>query len=212
MKLSLLHNYIRRAIRHGGSKVNKTEPFSRTTYVIKEFLIRLGKSIGILSVAVVFIDLIGYPASITGSSMEPTLHGSNKKWWKRDIVWLSRFGLHTPRIGQVYTFISPNDPDKRHIKRITAVDGDIIRPKSGPSFLEIPTGCYWMESDNPNSYSDSRLYGPISFTVSGGLLTARATHIIWPPKRWRTIKTEMFEHSTVPVSRRQSFIGMNLPW
>ncbi|KAL4003791.1 hypothetical protein ACH3XW_9075 [Acanthocheilonema viteae] len=63
MKLSLLHNYIRRAIRHGGSKVNKTEPFSLTTYVIREFSIRLGKSIGILAVAVVFIDLIGYPAN-----------------------------------------------------------------------------------------------------------------------------------------------------
>ncbi|VBB27742.1 unnamed protein product [Acanthocheilonema viteae] len=202
MKLSLLHNYIRRAIRHGGSKVNKTEPFSRTTYVIKEFLIRLGKSIGILSVAVVFIDLIGYPASITGSSMEPTLHGSNKKWWKRDIVWLSRFGLHTPRIGQVYTFISPNDPDKRHIKRITAVDGDIIRcricQKAGQvSWKYQPVATGWNQT---------------TLIVSGGLLTARATHIIWPPKRWRTIKTEMFEHSTVPVSRRQSFIGMNLPW
>uniref|UniRef100_A0AAF5Q4B2 Mitochondrial inner membrane protease subunit 2 n=1 Tax=Wuchereria bancrofti TaxID=6293 RepID=A0AAF5Q4B2_WUCBA len=208
MKLSPLHSYIRRAIRYKRIEVNKTKSFSYTTYVIKEFLIRLGKSIGILSVPVVFIDVIGYPASIIGSSMEPTLHGSSNKWWKRDIVWLSRFGLHTPEIGQIYTFIPPNDPEKRHIKRITAMDGDIIRPKRGPSFLEIPTGCYWMESDNPNNYCDSRLYGP----VSGGLLTARATHIIWPPKRWCTIKTEVFEHSTVPISKRYSFFGINLPW
>uniref|UniRef100_A0A158Q8T4 Calpain catalytic domain-containing protein n=1 Tax=Elaeophora elaphi TaxID=1147741 RepID=A0A158Q8T4_9BILA len=133
-----------------------------------EFMLRVytnGKSVGIFSVPVVFIDVIGYPASITGSSMEPTLHGSDNRWWKRDIVWLSRFGLHRPEIGQIYT--PPNDPYKRHIKRITAVDGDIIRPKRGPSFLEIPTGCYWMESDNPNNHSDSRLYGPASLiTIS----------------------------------------------
>ncbi|CAG9529497.1 unnamed protein product [Cercopithifilaria johnstoni] len=208
MRLSLLHNCVRRAIRHGKNEVNKTQPFSLTTHLIREFLIRLGKSVGILSVAVVFVDVIGYPASITGSSMEPTLHGIDKKWWKRDIVWLSRFGLDRPEIGQIYTFIPPNDPDKRHIKRITAVDGDIIRPKRGPSFLEIPNGCYWMESDNPNNYSDSRLYGP----VSGGLLTARATHIIWPPKRWRTIKTEVLEHNTIPISKRHSFFGMDFPW
>lgn len=73
MKLSVLHNYIRRAIRHGRIEVNKAEPFSLTTYLIREFLIRLGKSVGILSVAVVFIDVIGYPASVIGSSMEVTL-------------------------------------------------------------------------------------------------------------------------------------------
>ncbi|VDK76565.1 unnamed protein product [Litomosoides sigmodontis] len=207
MRLSVLHNYIRRATQHGKNEVNKAEFSLTTSHLIREFLIRLGKSVGVLSVAVVFIDVIGYPASVTGSSMEPTLLGSDKKWWKRDIVWLSRFGLDKPQIGQIYTFIPPNDPDKRHIKRITAVDGDLIRPKRGPSFLEIPTGCYWLESDNPNNYSDSRLYGP----VSGGLLTARATHIIWPPKRWRTIKTEVFQHSTVSVSRRHPFFGVSFP-
>uniref|UniRef100_A0A1I7VGW9 Peptidase_S24 domain-containing protein n=1 Tax=Loa loa TaxID=7209 RepID=A0A1I7VGW9_LOALO len=129
MKFSPLH-YIRRASRNGRREVDKTEPSVLTTHVVREFLIRLGKSIGILSVPVVFIDVIGYPASITGSSMEPTLHGSDKKWWKRDVVWLSRFGLHKPEIGQIYTFIPPNDPEKRHIKRITAVDGDIIRNTS----------------------------------------------------------------------------------
>lgn len=39
------------------------------------------------------------------------------------------------------------------------------RPKQGLSFMEIPTGCYWMESDNPNNYSDSRLYGPVSLII-----------------------------------------------
>ncbi|KAK6102638.1 hypothetical protein QQG55_9255 [Brugia pahangi] len=70
MKFSSLHSYIRRAIQYKRTEVNKTKSFSYTTYVIKEFLIRLGKSIGILSVPVVFIDVIGYPASIIGSSME----------------------------------------------------------------------------------------------------------------------------------------------
>lgn len=71
MKFSPLYNYIRRAIRHGRNDVNKSNPVRLTTFV-KKFLIRSGKSIGILSVPVVFIDVIGYPASIVGSSMEVT--------------------------------------------------------------------------------------------------------------------------------------------
>lgn len=70
MKLTALHNYIRRATRHGKSEINKTEPSSLLIHVIKEFLFRLGKSIGILSVPIVFIDVVGYPACVTGSSME----------------------------------------------------------------------------------------------------------------------------------------------
>ncbi|MCP9258399.1 BMA-IMMP-2 [Dirofilaria immitis] len=70
MNLTALRNYIRRATRHGQNEVNKTRSSSHLSYLIKEFLIRLGKSIGILSVPVVFIDVVGYPASVTGSSME----------------------------------------------------------------------------------------------------------------------------------------------
>lgn len=200
---------IQTCIRRGSGRASKQFTQSQTsTSSVKYFLVRLGTSVGILSVPIVFIDAVGYPASIVGSSMEPTLHGKEKKWWKRDIVWLSRFGLDRPQIGQIFTFIPPNDPEKRHIKRVTAVDGDVIRPKVGPKFVEIPSGCCWMESDNPKNDFDSRLYGP----VSKGLLTARATHIIWPPKRWRTIKTEVFEHSTVPVSKGYSLFGMHFPW
>lgn len=207
MKLYAVLTSIQHGFRHATKDFGASES-SQFTAMIKDFLIRLGTSVGIISIPVVFVDTIGYPASVVGSSMEPTLHGKEEKWWKRDIVWLSRFGLEKPQIGQVFTFIPPNNPQKRHIKRVIAVDGNIIRPRKSSTFVEVPVGHCWMESDNPTNHCDSSLYGP----VSKGLLTARATHIIWPPRRWSAIKTEVFEHSTVPISKRHSLFGLRLPW
>ncbi|VDM28760.1 unnamed protein product [Toxocara canis] len=128
---------------------------------IYRLLARIGASVGIFCTPIVFFDTIGYPASVVGTSMEPTLEGSDSRWWKRDIVWLSRWGLRSPQIGQVFTFVSPVEPDKQHIKRVTACEGDIIRPRKGPAFLSIPEGCCWMESDNPKNSKDSNIYGPV---------------------------------------------------
>ncbi|MFH4973672.1 hypothetical protein AB6A40_000381 [Gnathostoma spinigerum] len=114
--------------------------------------------------------------------MEPTLMGSDSRWWKRDIVWLSRlFG--SPLVGRIYTFISPDEYDKRHIKRVTAKEGDFVRQRRTGRLFEIPRGYCWMESDNPKNAKDSHVYGP----VNNGLITARATRIIWPPSRWRKL-------------------------
>ncbi|KAL6739351.1 hypothetical protein Aduo_012820 [Ancylostoma duodenale] len=85
---------------------------------------------------------------------------------------------------------SPREPDKIHIKRVTAVEGDIVscsmthfRPKHRNELLLVPKGCCWMESDNPVNANDSNIYGP----VSRGLMKNRATHVIWPPSRWQRL-------------------------
>ncbi|VDM99500.1 unnamed protein product [Thelazia callipaeda] len=208
MKLAAIRCYIRRAFKNKNIRTGIGYSSSFPSTFMKRLIFRLGKSVGIVCVPIVFIDVVGFPAVVVGSSMEPTLHGSGKNWWEKDVVWLSRFNLWTPKIGEIHTFIPPNDPEKRHIKRVTALDGDVIRLKKGPNLFEIPAGCCWMESDNPNNHNDSRVYG----SVSVGLLTGRATHIIWPPKRWRAIKTEVFEHSTLPISNRFSIFGFNFPW
>lgn len=158
-------------------------------------LARIGASVGIVCTPIAIFDIVGYPASVIGTSMEPTLEGGDSRWWKRDVVWLSRWGLHSPQLGEIFTFISPEEPDKQHIKRVTAREGDIIRPRRGPALISIPEGCCWMESDNPRNSKDSNFYGP----VSRGLLRARATHVIWPPARWQAIETKLPRNSSAIV-------------
>ncbi|VDM67682.1 unnamed protein product [Strongylus vulgaris] len=112
-------------------------------------------------VAVTVFDVVGHPAVVTGASMAPTLEGSDARWWHRDLVWLTPWGVKRPKVGEVVTFVSPRNPDKIHIKRVTAVEGDVVRPKNRNELLLIPKGCCWMESDNPVNANDSNIYGPV---------------------------------------------------
>ncbi|KAK6049809.1 hypothetical protein COOONC_12686 [Cooperia oncophora] len=124
------------------------------------FAVRLTSSV---CVAVTTFDIVGHPAVVTGASMWPTLEGTDARWWYRDFVWLSPWGIRSPRIGDVLTFISPREPDMVHIKRVTAVEGDIVKPKHRNELLLVPKGCCWMESDNPVNANDSNIYGPYLF-------------------------------------------------
>ncbi|VDD92076.1 unnamed protein product [Enterobius vermicularis] len=156
---------------------------------LKKFLQHLGAAVGVGCIPIVVFDAVGCPVSIVGSSMEPTLSGKDSRWWKRDIVWVSRFGLQKLQVGRVYAFVPPDDPHGHHIKRLVAQEGDVIRPKNGSFNLQIPNRTCWMESDNPIATKDSNTYGPVNY----GLITGRATHIIWPPQRWQVLEPKLLE-------------------
>lgn len=77
----------------------------------------VAKSVGLVCVPIWFIDSVGSPGVVEGTSMEvipsnrlficrfqPTLKGSDKRWWKNDIVWLQKWFLE-PREGQIFTFM-----------------------------------------------------------------------------------------------------------
>ncbi|TKR67696.1 hypothetical protein L596_023807 [Steinernema carpocapsae] len=132
-----------------------------------------------VTVPVTFYDKIGYPAVVIGSSMEPTLYGNDARWWKRDFVWISRLGLRKLSKYDIVVFTCPRDPKSVHVKRITATEGKVVRPKIGPSFLTVPEECIWVQSDNPKNHNDSNTYGP----VQRGLLKGRVTRILWPLER-----------------------------
>lgn len=59
------------------------------------------------------------------------------------------------------------------------------------SIVRIPEGHCWVEGDHTGHSMDSNNFGPVSL----GLVTAKASHIVWPPSRWQSIK------SSVPQSR-----------
>lgn len=50
--------------------------------------------------------------------------------------------------------------------------------------VRVPEGHCWVEGDHTGHSMDSNSFGPVSL----GLVTAKATHIIWPPSRWQSMK------------------------
>ena len=147
--------------------------------------------------------------------MFPTLIGSDNRWWKRDIVWLTSykvsgierilywkckgnltlgwlgatrpgfrrhcclyvsFTVFSSSIWYIW-FSSPRDPKKVHIKRVAAIEGDLIRyintfyrkimyrPKHRAELMIVSKGTYWMEGDNPINSNDSNNYGPVCFVT-----------------------------------------------
>uniref|UniRef100_A0A8C4RHM5 Mitochondrial inner membrane protease subunit 2 n=1 Tax=Erpetoichthys calabaricus TaxID=27687 RepID=A0A8C4RHM5_ERPCA len=88
---------------------------------------------------------------------------------------------------------SPKDPQQKIIKRVIALEGDIVKTRGYKNrHVKIPGGHFWIEGDHYGYSFDSNNFGPVSL----GLLHARATHIIWPPQRWQKI------YPTLPKEHR----------
>eukprot|EP00092_Neocalanus_flemingeri_P049818 GFUD01057376.1.p1 GENE.GFUD01057376.1~~GFUD01057376.1.p1 ORF type:complete len:227 (+),score=73.53 GFUD01057376.1:1466-2146(+) len=142
------------------------------------------------------INLVGYPASVNGKSMQPTLNpvpSQSPGWLDMDWVWVSCWRARRYNFvrGDLVVYNSPKDPYEYLIKRLIAAEGDTI--KTGGRYsqpaVRIPQGHIWVEGDNWNNSVDSNKYGP----VPKGLVSGVATHIIWPPSRMQMLV------STVPA-------------
>ena len=55
------------------------------------------------------------------------------------------------------------------------------------SYIRVPEGHCWVEGDHTGHSMDSNSFGPVSL----GLVTAKASCIVWPPRRWQTLKLEI---------------------
>lgn len=76
--------------------------------------------------------------------------------------------------------ISPRNPDSCLIKRIIGLEGDVIESRGkNQSFVQVPEGYCWIEGENHSQSMDSNFFGPIPL----GLITAKASHIVWPLNR-----------------------------
>lgn len=110
-----------------------------------------------------------------------------------DFVLLNKFRARDYQVdrGEVVCLISPKDPQQRIIKRVMAKEGDTITTIGYKEpILTIPQGQMWVEGDHIKNSLDSNTFGPIPI----GLLTAKATHIVWPPSRWRRLGSEPVRH------------------
>nr|KAF6469625.1 inner mitochondrial membrane peptidase subunit 2 [Molossus molossus] len=81
---------------------------------------------------------------------------------------------------------SPKNPGQKIIKRVIALEGDIIKTMGHKNrYVKVPRGHIWVEGDHHGHSFDSNSFGPVSL----GLLHAHATHILWPPERWRRLES-----------------------
>ncbi|XP_035789524.1 mitochondrial inner membrane protease subunit 2-like [Anopheles albimanus] len=142
-------------------------------------------------VGVTLLDCVGYVARVEGVSMQPAL---NPDASVTDYVFLSRWAVRNMEVqrGDIISLISPKDPNQKIIKRVVALQGDVIATLGYKlPYVKVPEGHCWVEGDHTGNSLDSNTFGPVSL----GLVTARALQIVWPPSRWQQLP------STVPTSR-----------
>ena len=106
--------------------------------------------------------------------MHPFLNADYNSSLQRDVVWVNKWraGENVKR-GMVVAFYSPNHPNVVAVKRVVAVEGDLVITKSPYPFEreEVPVGHVWVEGDveERGKSFDSNYYGPVS-SVLGTVL------------------------------------------
>ncbi|KAK5640396.1 hypothetical protein RI129_011207 [Pyrocoelia pectoralis] len=148
-----------------------------------------------LPIGVTILDLIGYVARVDGISMQPVLNPDKSL---TDYVFLNRWAARSLDVkrGEIISLISPKDPDQIIIKRVVGIQGDIIATLGYKrEVVRIPDGHCWVEGDHTGHSIDSNHFGPVSL----GLITAKASCIVWPPSRWQYIQS-VIPQTRVPLN------------
>lgn len=181
--------------------------------VTKE-LVRLAKVAGITAGVTLFIaNDISIIAKVEGNSMQPTFNPNCgqknedlrllaerglsrealtrelKTRLKQDRVLLNKWIVKDKtklKIGDVVILVSPRDPNKSLIKRISAMPGDAIYLIQTGETKVIEDGHCWVEGDNQQSSFDSNIFGQVPLALIG----AKVYFIVWPIDRMRQIKCD----------------------
>lgn len=130
--------------------------------------------------------------------MQPALNPDGSP--ATDYVFLSRWAVRNMEVerGDVISLVSPKDPGQKIIKRVVGLQGDVISTLGYKvPYVKVPEGHCWIEGDHTGNSMDSNTFGPVSL----GLITARATQIVWPPARWQMLDSQ------VPKTRHPISLG-----
>lgn len=75
------------------------------------------------------------------------------------------FHVRCPVLYTVYRACrNPFEPKERMVKRLLAIDGDLVRPMGNNKreVLRVPQGHCWVEGDSIGISGDSNQFGPVS--------------------------------------------------
>lgn len=182
--------------------------------VTKELAIRLAKVAGLSAGVTLFVMKdFGLIAKVEGHSMQPTFNphcgqknevlrllgdkGLSREMLTQELktrlhqdrVMLNKWIVRDKRnlkIGDVVILISPRNPTKTLIKRITAMPGDTIYIVETGETIVIEEGHCWVEGDNQHSSYDSNNFGQVPL----GLIEGLVCFIVWPLNRIRRIRCD----------------------
>ena len=108
--------------------------------------------------------------SCVGPSMLPTMNTSG------DLVLISCHRRYHYQRGDVVVAQSITNPRHKVCKRIIGLPHDTITPPHSHKAITVPAGHVWLQGDNLNNSSDSRLYGPVPLAMVVGRVEAK----LWP--------------------------------
>ncbi|KAL0589353.1 hypothetical protein ABG067_002572 [Albugo candida] len=144
------------------------------------------KSLLWVPVGITVNDLFVSVASTKGRSMQPVLNDGVEDNSVRDRVLLDKFSIqmrHRYKRGDVVVLASPSEEGEYLVKRLVALEGDLLEDKHGHRHV-IPRGKCWVEGDNSQHSDDSSSFGPIPLA----LIDSRVMAVIWPPHHIRSVK------------------------
>ncbi|KAL8686817.1 MAG: hypothetical protein Q9218_006842 [Villophora microphyllina] len=173
--------------------------FTRLPLIIHLPLITLLTIITWLPVLWFFFTHIFQPMSVKGPSMYPFLNTDHYTSTRKDIIAVNMYKPgQDVRRGDVVVFRSPLDPEKVVVKRVIAIEGDIVYTRLPYPIekQEVSVGHVWVEGEHPEhtrwSY-DSNAYG----AVSKSLIMGKVIGVVWPWSRRSWIDSDDW-----PGSRR----------
>ncbi|KAL5596011.1 hypothetical protein FOVSG1_009700 [Fusarium oxysporum f. sp. vasinfectum] len=101
---------------------------------------------------------------VDGASMYPLINDDKDSTLRRDVIlnwkWSPQENLER---GMVVTLRSPLHPETIAVKRVVALENDVIKTKAPHPLptVRVPQGHVWVEGDGPPGSSlDSNTYGP----------------------------------------------------
>jgi signal peptidase I len=141
---------------------------------------------------------------VVGRSMVPTLENDQ-------YLAVNKLGyrLHEPQRGDIIVFRDPSDDERKLIKRVIGLPGEVVEIRDGQVFIEgwplkepyieappryayaptlIPEDQYFVMGDNRNNSSDSHNWG----TLPQDMIVGKAWVSYWPPRLWGVIPHEIY--------------------
>lgn len=142
---------------------------------------------------------------VVGHSMLPTLQDNQFL-----AVNKLSYRLHPPERGDIIVFRDPNGEGRKLIKRVIALEGEVIEVLNGQVYVNqqplrepyiqepgdysypaitVPPGQVFVLGDNRNNSSDSHNWG----TLSKETIVGKAWISYWPPELWTIIRHEAYD-------------------